>query len=168
MLRVCCLLLIAALASCTSYKPDGIGGGYSEIQLNQTTFKVKARGNGFTSSDRVEKIMMLRAADLTLQNGYSHFVIIGGDGVSTRTRFAGFTPSTVSTTGSGTIRPLGNSLLVQGSSSSTIHHGSPIMVSRSNGEIFIQLVKQGDPGYASSFDAKLIAGQLRSQVSGGI
>jgi hypothetical protein len=69
-------LFTLALVSCvTPYQPLNSNGGYSDMQLNKTTYKVFAQGNGFTTSQQVEAIAMRRCAELTLQNGYKYFII---------------------------------------------------------------------------------------------
>ena len=51
------------LAGCdTGYEPNGLLGGYSQIQLNETTYQGRLQGNGYTSDDRAKKITLLRAA----------------------------------------------------------------------------------------------------------
>ena len=38
------------LAGCdTGYEPNGLLGGYSQIQLNETTYQGRLQGNGYTS-----------------------------------------------------------------------------------------------------------------------
>eukprot|EP01037_Dinobryon_pediforme_P007611 gene7611-7674_t len=70
-------LKTATLAGCaTQYEPKTSSGGYSEVQLNADTFQISVEGNGFTSRDRARNIALLRAADLTLNSGYSRFIIV--------------------------------------------------------------------------------------------
>jgi hypothetical protein len=78
MFRILSLLLISLLlAACaaTPYQPMGSNGGYSELQLNQTTYTVSAQGNDFTSADQVNAILLRRCAELTLNQGYKYFII---------------------------------------------------------------------------------------------
>lgn len=70
-------LLLAGCA--TSYKPAGINGGYSDIQLNVDMYKVSFKGNDATSLDRVQNFLLRRCAELTLQKGYKYFVILERD-----------------------------------------------------------------------------------------
>jgi hypothetical protein len=71
------ILMIVFIAGCaSSYQPNGISGGYSEIRLADDTYKVSFRGNGYTSAEKATDLAMLRAADLTLMNGYRYFVVV--------------------------------------------------------------------------------------------
>lgn len=75
------LLVVAvlALSSCaTDYQSTGFTGGYSETRLAPDVFRVRFSGNGYTSSDRAEDFTLLRASDLTLNNGFSYFAIVTG------------------------------------------------------------------------------------------
>jgi len=71
-------LISLGLVGCTStpYHPMNLNGGYAETQLNQTTYRVYAKGNQLTSAQKVDDILMRRCAELTLQNGYKYFVIL--------------------------------------------------------------------------------------------
>jgi hypothetical protein len=70
------VLSFMVLCGCTPYQSSGFGGGYSETQLAPNVYKVSFRGNGYTDSERVADFALLRAADLGLQHGFSHFVIL--------------------------------------------------------------------------------------------
>ena len=80
------LLLLAFAAGCaTSYQSKSFSGGYSDTQLGERIYEVSFRGNGYTSSERVERFWMRRAAELTQDTGYTHFAILSESG-STRTQ----------------------------------------------------------------------------------
>jgi hypothetical protein len=67
------------LSACaTTYQPEGFSGGFSETQLDKNVFRVSFKGNGYTSRDRAEDFTLLRSAELTLKNGFTHFVIVDG------------------------------------------------------------------------------------------
>ncbi len=69
-----CLFLVSCR---TPYQSTGFTGGFSETQLSENMFKVNFRGSGFTSRERVNDFNLLRCAELTKQNDYNYFVIIG-------------------------------------------------------------------------------------------
>lgn len=73
--RSCAVVAIALAGCATSYKPDGVAGGYSDTRLDENVFRVSFSGNGYTSRDRAEDMAILRASELTLQHGYKYFVI---------------------------------------------------------------------------------------------
>lgn len=51
-------------------------GGYDDLQLAPNIYRVSFRGNGYTGPDRVVDFTLLRAAELSLQNGAKQFVVL--------------------------------------------------------------------------------------------
>lgn len=69
-------ILAVSLGGCaTSYKPDGYGGGYSDVQLAENSFRIAFKGNDATSRTRAEDFALLRAADVALIAGFKFFTI---------------------------------------------------------------------------------------------
>src|SRR4051812_41316146 len=54
---------------------DSITGGYTETRLSPDSWRVVVAGNGFASRADVEKFLMRRAAELTLEQGKRYFVL---------------------------------------------------------------------------------------------
>lgn len=78
------VLLLIFLSGCaTGYHPDGFGGGYSEVKYSRDTAKITFRGNGYTSSNKVQDYVLLRAADYTVLNKYDYFYILNSSGDKT-------------------------------------------------------------------------------------
>ena len=79
--RSAALLFAAFLATgCATgpeYQPRGPGGtvGYTDLQLSQNRFRVAFSGSYYSTRDDVEMYLLRRAAEITLQNGYTHFVV---------------------------------------------------------------------------------------------
>jgi len=74
------LLMIPALifgcATSTPYQEAGVRGeGYKTHKLDSTKFRVSFRGNRLTERDQVETYLIYRAAEVTLQEGFTHFVM---------------------------------------------------------------------------------------------
>lgn len=69
--------MLVLLSGCaTSYQPLGMSGGYTDLPLNATTYRVTYNGNGYTSATRLQNLLLYRCADLTLQNGYKYFIVL--------------------------------------------------------------------------------------------
>ena len=69
-------LALAACATPTPYQPAGTGGargGYAEQRLEADRFRVTFAGNSVTSREQVETSLLLRAAEITLENGADWF-----------------------------------------------------------------------------------------------
>jgi hypothetical protein len=54
----------------------GFTGGVAAQQMTADTFRISARGNGYTSSNTIQDYMVLKAAETTKQAGGSYFVIV--------------------------------------------------------------------------------------------
>ena len=75
-MRVLFILISLFLTSCaTPYQAQGLTGGFTETQLGKTTWKITSKGNAYTSSSTVGDHVLLRAAELTLENGYEYFIV---------------------------------------------------------------------------------------------
>lgn len=76
-------LLVAACATETPYRPATGSGfyrtGYSEARIEPNRFRVTFAGNSVTDRDTVERYLLFRAAELTVQNGYDYFVMADRD-----------------------------------------------------------------------------------------
>lgn len=75
---VTCLLIGCA----TPYQDMSFSGGVAAQQMTANTFRIVARGNGYTGATRVQDYLMLKAAETTLQNGGTHFVGISASDAS--------------------------------------------------------------------------------------
>ena len=76
-------LAVASCTTATPYQPaTGSGSyrtGYWDEQLDASHFRVTFAGNSLTSRDTVERYLLYRAAELTVQNGFDHFILIERD-----------------------------------------------------------------------------------------
>lgn len=66
-------------ASSTPYQPlsagSRISGGYSDLRIDETHYRISFAGNRLTSCERVENYLLFRAAELTSLKGYDYFII---------------------------------------------------------------------------------------------
>jgi len=74
----------AALGGCmtaTPYQPATASSatGYSDEQIEANRFRVSFRGNSLTSRETVERYLLFRAAELTVQRGFDHFILVDRD-----------------------------------------------------------------------------------------
>jgi len=78
--------LALALCACatpatTPYRPalDANDQGYQEQRIEANRYRVSFTGNSVTSREAVENFMLLRTAELTLNQGYDYFVLDNQD-----------------------------------------------------------------------------------------
>ena len=87
---------LGACASPTPYQPAFDGHGYAEQAIEDDRYRVTFSGNTLTPRETVENYLLYRAAEVTLQRGYDHFVVVDRETertttyVSTTTGFGGY------------------------------------------------------------------------------
>jgi hypothetical protein len=70
-------LAFALLGGCsTKYQEMGFMGGVSAEPVMTDVYRIVARGNGYTSADRVQDFVLLKAAETTLAAGGNYLVIV--------------------------------------------------------------------------------------------
>lgn len=74
----CCAALLVGLGACTGptpYQPATAGFGYTEEKIEPNQYHVRFVVNSVTLRDTLDKYMMLRAAEITLESGHQYFAI---------------------------------------------------------------------------------------------
>jgi hypothetical protein len=78
------VVLLSACASQSAYKPaNGSGFGYKESQISANQYRVQFKARGDNRGKAVD-YALLRAAELTLMNGYDWFVVVDRETVVER------------------------------------------------------------------------------------
>ena len=76
-------LIAVVLAGCsTPYQEMGFAGGVKSQQVTGNTFRIVARGNGYTAGTTVQDYALLKAAETTKAAGGTHFKIVSGSDAS--------------------------------------------------------------------------------------
>jgi hypothetical protein len=71
---------LAACATPTPFEPaNGQGYGFADQKIENDRFRISFRGNSLTTREQVETALLLRAAEVTLENGYDHFFMVSDD-----------------------------------------------------------------------------------------
>lgn len=89
--------MLALLASCASQPPyygpkkPGETMGYTDTRLDQNRYQVTYSGNSATDRETVENFLLMRAAQVTLEAGFSHFVFDTRDTEARTTYYSSFT-----------------------------------------------------------------------------
>ena len=73
------MLVVAGCATETAYRPATGSGferaGYSDRMIEPNRYMVSFAGNSYTSRDTVERYLLYRSAELTVQQGYDYFIL---------------------------------------------------------------------------------------------
>lgn len=73
------LLMVAGCGTETAYHPATGSGlartGYSDRMIEPNRFTVSFAGNSYTSRDTVERYLLYRSAELTVQHGFDYFIL---------------------------------------------------------------------------------------------
>jgi hypothetical protein len=69
--------LLAACATATPYQASmgQAGYGFTEQAIESNRLRITFRGNTLTDRDTVETYLLYRAAELTVERGFDHFII---------------------------------------------------------------------------------------------
>lgn len=75
LLATAAALALSACATATPYGPAGVDSryGYSDQRVDTDRYRVSFAGNSLTSREQVEMALLLRAAEVTTENGYDWF-----------------------------------------------------------------------------------------------
>jgi hypothetical protein len=75
LLAVTAALALSACATATPYGPAGVDSryGYSEQRVDADRYRISFAGNSVTSREQVEMALLLRAAEITAENGFDWF-----------------------------------------------------------------------------------------------
>jgi len=72
--------LISACETATPYQPlqagNATSGGYAEQKIGSDRFRVSFQGNSLTQRETVERYLLFRSAELTIQEGYDWFELV--------------------------------------------------------------------------------------------
>jgi hypothetical protein len=91
-------IAVSLLAACSTLPPEDRPKsptgtvGFDEVRLAPNRYRVEFSGSTTSSRREVENRLTQRAAEVTLQSGYTHFVINMRDTGINTTRTAGFIP----------------------------------------------------------------------------
>ncbi len=82
------IVLISLTGCVTAYRPENMTGGYTNFRLAETAYRVRFKGNNYTSREKVEQLLLYRCAQLTTQLGYDYFVFVAQDTIDISDLFA--------------------------------------------------------------------------------
>jgi hypothetical protein len=150
-------VLVVALGGCaTGYQSSGFSGGFSETQLAPDVFRISFAGNGFTSGERAQDFAMLRAADLSVKHGFTHFAVINEANSMARQTIT--TPGQSYTTGN--VNVVGGRAYY--SAQSTYVPGANIDVFKPRSGLLIRCFR-GQPKGTYGFDARFLQSSIRAK-----
>ncbi|OGT05854.1 MAG: hypothetical protein A2103_03770 [Gammaproteobacteria bacterium GWF2_41_13] len=137
---ILCVFILAACA--TPYQPMGYRGGYSNMQLSDDIYKVTFAGNGFSSREYVNDLLLYRCAELANENRYDYFLMLNDSENKTESQYT--TPSTISSQSTGFSSGSFSGNTYSGSNyentNAVIQNGQTYNISKYDGAVIIKLL----------------------------
>jgi hypothetical protein len=131
-------------------------GGYSEIALTEDTYTVRFEGSGISRA-AAEDYALLRAAELTIANGQSHFLVLGSSDsttTSTTTTSPTYTAPTTTCNKKGKCTTFGGGWTGGGGTTTTVFPAYALT---------IQIGGESGEGDALRYDATKIQRSIRGK-----
>lgn len=77
-------LATATLAACATSTPYSAANeesqyGFTEQKIENNRYRITFRGNSLTERETVENYLLYRAAELTVEQGFDHFIVVSDD-----------------------------------------------------------------------------------------
>jgi hypothetical protein len=73
---VIAMAVIFGYGCATGYHKRGFSGGYRDYKITDDVYDVQFSANGYTPVDIVDKYLLYRCAELTVESGQKYFVIL--------------------------------------------------------------------------------------------
>lgn len=138
-------VFVMTLSACTSV---------SETPLSANVWQISVEGRGGLGAASVDKALLKRAAELTLEQGFDRFFLSSPENRD-QIVHAGNTP--ITTTGSANI--VGSSIY----GNATTTGGDPILVRIKSSTVLIAMLSADDPNAVNALDARLILQRMSTQ-----
>lgn len=154
------ICIVLALSSCaTPYGRYGLLGGFTDARIDENTFSISVDTNGFTSQQTTSMQALYRAAELTVENGFDYFIIMGGANNSTSMVMAIPGSSTSNTT----INAYGHTAYARTTTTATPTTVMPVIFP--NSTLIIKSFKGAKPeGETNAYDARAVIKYLGPQI----
>lgn len=150
-----CIISFVVAGCATSYQASSFfRTGYSETWLAPDVVKVTFQGNGHTRPEQANDMALLRASELTLQKGYSHFALLANSNYNQVNAIT--TPTQTRT--SGVINTYGNNTYVN--TQSETDGGDTVFISKPSSTNVIRLFKGNSTGNPMLFDADFLCNSI--------
>jgi hypothetical protein len=145
------VLAVILVACATPYQRQSSNGGFTETQLAENIFQITFKGNGYTERDTVTDYALLRSAELTIENGFSYFLLTNSQQYLNQESYT--TPTNTYTTAT----VYGNSI----HGSTITSGGQTFMISKHSVTNTIYCFKEKPDNFA--YDARFIIRSLRQK-----
>lgn len=155
------IIMAVILSSCaTTYE-----GGTKSQQIADNIHRVSMRGNAFTDTAKANDFAILKAAEITIDNGHRYFVVTNSQDATRHTTYTapGSSSSTTNTSLSGST--FGNYFSGYASSDTTTTYtpGQTYNFTKPGVDMMIETFK--DKPYGSSFDALQVTKYLGVELN---
>lgn len=153
-LAVAVAVLLTACASTYTPKstPPGFNG-YFDSQLGENLFQAGFQGDGYDSRERVTDLALLRGAEVTVQHGFSYFIIVNMADNSSGATYVAPTTTTINATATGnTLR-----------GTATSYGGQSFYITYPNTTNTILCFKEKPAVQGLVYDAKFVVSSIKTK-----
>ncbi len=143
----------AILSGCqTQYQEMGATGGVTAAPITNDTYRISSRGNGFTDPTTIQDYSLLKAAEVTLAAGGTHFLVVTANDATNR--------SVGSTAGTFQTNVYGNTAYT------TYNPGVTYDIVKPGQDLIVQVLKlpSGAASPPGSFDAQQVYNNISPRV----
>ena len=159
------LVLLAGCA--TQYDPTNplmrFAGGVEAAPIDGTTYRMTAKGNAFTSTERMQDFVMLKAAEISIERGFSHFLILAGESGYSQTGTYQAPGQYQSNTNFQANR-LGNNVTGSAQTTGTYTPGYSAPIFKPGAQIFVKLLKKDDAKETGAFEAQAVYDAIAPRI----
>jgi len=154
------IVLFLFLNSCvTQYQPKSFSGGYADTRIDKNIFRVSFSGNGYTAKERVQDFVLLRSAELALENGFEYFIIVNSENT---TDYSSYTSPENHTT-QGSVNMYGNTATYNSHTVST--GGQTYLISKPSSTNLILCFKEKPEVNSIVYNASFISSSIKKKYN---
>jgi hypothetical protein len=164
--RFAAVVVATSLAAgcATQYQQTGFSGGVEDTPVNSNTYRILARGNAFTSQERTRDFVLLRASELAIAGGFSHFVILDSQAYAKQSTIT--MPGTYQSSTHGQASVYGNTAYGSAQTYGTYTPPTATTISKPRNEVIVRLLRSDEAGSGVAYDARMVHGSLAPRLKG--
>ena len=165
------LLLIAlpiALTGCaTQYDATNpfvrFAGGVEALPIDGTTYRISAKGNAFTSVEKMQDFVLLKAAETTIQRGFTHFIILA-EQAGNEARGVLVSPGQYQSTTNAQVTGFGNQVYGTARTTGTYTPPQTQQIYKPSANSIVRLISADDAKGTGAYEAQAVVNAIAPRI----